>query len=59
MLPGTIRKLTARQRAVMERIDKRIPIKVIALELGMSETRINQQFVRSKTFTGRPVLPSW
>jgi DNA-binding CsgD family transcriptional regulator len=42
MLPGTIRPLTDRQRAVMERIDKRIPIKVIALELGVSETRINQ-----------------
>lgn len=42
MLPATIRPLTARQRAVMERIDRRIPIKVIALELGVSETRINQ-----------------
>lgn len=42
MPPGTIRPLTARQRAVMERIDRRIPIKVIALELGVSETRINQ-----------------
>jgi DNA-binding CsgD family transcriptional regulator len=42
MLPGTIRSLTDRQRAVMERIDKRIPIKVIALDLGVSETRINQ-----------------
>jgi hypothetical protein len=26
----------------MERIDRRVPIKVIALELGVSETRINQ-----------------
>ncbi len=34
--------LTARQRAVMERIDRRVPIKVIANELGVSETRINQ-----------------
>lgn len=42
MVPGTIRPLTDRQRAVMERIDRRIPIKVIALELGVSETRINQ-----------------
>ena len=36
------RPLTERQRAVMERIDRRIPIKVIARELGVSETRINQ-----------------
>lgn len=36
------RKLTDRQRAVMERIDRRVPIKVIAAELGVSETRINQ-----------------
>jgi DNA-binding CsgD family transcriptional regulator len=42
MLPATIRPLTARQRALMERIDRRIPIKVIALEMGVSETRINQ-----------------
>lgn len=36
------RKLTERQRAVMERVDRRVPIKVIALELMVSETRINQ-----------------
>ncbi len=36
------RPLTDRQRAVMERIDRRVPIKVIAQELGVSETRINQ-----------------
>ena len=36
------KKLTERQRAVMERIDRRVPIKVIAQELGVSETRINQ-----------------
>jgi len=36
------RGLTDRQRAVMERIDRRVPIKVIAQELGVSETRINQ-----------------
>lgn len=35
-------RLTDRQRAVMERIDRRVPIKVIALELGVSETRVNQ-----------------
>lgn len=36
------RPLTERQRAVMERIDRRVPIKVIANELSVSETRINQ-----------------
>lgn len=36
------RPLTERQQAVMERIDRRVPIKVIARELGVSETRINQ-----------------
>ncbi len=36
------RPLTDRQRAVMDRIDRRVPIKVIARELGVSETRINQ-----------------
>ena len=36
------RPLTERQRAVMERIDRRVPIKVIARELEVSETRINQ-----------------
>lgn len=34
--------LTERQLAVIERIDRRVPIKVIAQELGVSETRINQ-----------------
>ncbi len=42
MLSGAARRLTDRQQAVMERIDRRVPIKVIAQELGVSETRINQ-----------------
>ena len=42
MVSGAARRLTDRQRAVMERIDRRVPIKVIAQELGVSETRINQ-----------------
>ncbi|MBV7266063.1 LuxR C-terminal-related transcriptional regulator [Erythrobacter ani] len=42
MPPQAARPLTERQRAVMERIDRRMPIKVIAQELGVSETRINQ-----------------
>lgn len=36
------RPLTDRQIAVLERVDKRVPIKVIARDLGVSETRINQ-----------------
>ena len=42
MLPSTTPLLTDRQRAVIARIERRIPIKVIALELGVSESRINQ-----------------
>lgn len=42
MPAASSRALTERQRAVMERIDRRVPIKVIARELGVSETRINQ-----------------
>ncbi|MEL7444619.1 MAG: hypothetical protein AAGK02_02260 [Pseudomonadota bacterium] len=42
MSPVASRPLTERQQAVMERIDRRVPIKVIAQELGVSETRINQ-----------------
>jgi len=36
------RPLTQRQQAVMVRIDRRVPIKLIARELGVSETRVNQ-----------------
>jgi DNA-binding CsgD family transcriptional regulator len=39
---GAAPRLTERQRSVMERIDRRVPIKVIAAELGVSETRVNQ-----------------
>jgi hypothetical protein len=50
MVSGAERRLTERQRAVMERIDRRVPIKVIALELGVSETRINQHIRALKDF---------
>jgi DNA-binding CsgD family transcriptional regulator len=56
MLPGTIRPLTDRQRAVMERIDRRIPIKVIAGELGVSETRVNQHIRALKDIYGAASL---
>ncbi len=42
MAAASARKLTERQLFVLERIDRRIPIKVIANDLGVSETRINQ-----------------
>lgn len=50
MLSGAAKRLTDRQRAVMERIDRSVPIKVIALELGVSETRINQHIRALKAF---------
>lgn len=50
MLSGAAKRLTDRQHAVMERIDRRVPIKVIALELGVSETRINQHIRALKAF---------
>lgn len=50
MLSGAAKRLTDRQRAVMERIDRRVPIKDIALELGVSETRINQHIRALKAF---------
>lgn len=42
MASGAAKRLTDRQRAVIERIDRRVPINVIASELGVSETRVNQ-----------------
>jgi transposase-like protein len=50
IVSGAERRLTERQRAVMERIDRRVPIKVIAQELGVSETRINQHIRALKDF---------
>lgn len=50
MESGAARRLTDRQRAVMERIDRRVPIKVIAADLGVSETRINQHIRALKDF---------
>lgn len=56
MLAGAARRLTDRQRAVMERIDRRVPIKVIAQELGVSETRINQHIRALKDVYGAASL---
>ncbi|MGB7408273.1 MAG: LuxR C-terminal-related transcriptional regulator [Pontixanthobacter sp.] len=40
--PRSSAKLTERQTEVLERIDRRVPIKVIAGDMGVSEARINQ-----------------
>lgn len=56
MPPGEARELTERQAAVMERIDRRVPIKVIAQELGVSETRINQHIRALKDIYGAASL---
>lgn len=42
MVGQAAHSLSEKQREVIERIDRRMPIKVIASELGVSETRINQ-----------------
>lgn len=51
------RKLTERQRAVLEAIDRRQPIKVIAAELGVSESRVNQHIKSLKDAYGVGSLP--
>ena len=56
MAPAAPRQLTERQRAVMERIDRRVPIKVIAQDLGVSETRINQHIRALKDIFGASSL---
>jgi DNA-binding CsgD family transcriptional regulator len=45
-------ELTARQRAVLERIDRRLPLKAIAGELGISESRVNQHVRTLKELYG-------
>lgn len=49
-------QLTLRQRAVMELIDRRVPIKLIALELGVTESRINQHIRAIKDIYGAASL---
>ena len=39
---GSFPDLTDRQRAVLELIDRRLPLKTVAAELGISESRVNQ-----------------
>lgn len=48
MVQGGHTRLTEKQQAVMERIDRRESIKLIADELGVSESRINQHIRKIK-----------
>jgi DNA-binding CsgD family transcriptional regulator len=48
----TERKLTDRQRAVLAGIDRRLPLKAIAADLGISESRVNQHVRDLKTRYG-------
>lgn len=57
MEAGVSPKLTDRQRDVIERIDRRMSIKQIANDLGVSETRINQHIRALKTAFGVESLP--
>lgn len=54
---GSMRELTDRQRDVMQRIDRRMSIKVIAQDLGMSETRVNQHIRALKDIFQTENLP--
>lgn len=51
-MPEGSSELTARQRAVIERIERRVPIKTIAGELGISPTRVNQHVRALKDLYG-------
>lgn len=51
-MPESSGELTARQRAVIERIERRVPIKTIAAELGISPTRVNQHVRALKDMYG-------
>lgn len=55
-MAGDVPQLTERQRAVIERIDRRMPIKLIAQELGVSVTRINQHIRALKDIYGAESL---
>lgn len=42
-MPGPARRaLTDRERAVLDGVDRRLPLKAVAVELGISESRVNQ-----------------
>ena len=41
-MPADRRPLTKRERDVLDGIDRRLPLKLVAAELGVSESRVNQ-----------------
>lgn len=41
-MPAERRPLTKRERDVLDGIDRRLPLKAVAAELGVSESRVNQ-----------------
>lgn len=56
MQSPNFRSLTDRQKDVLIRIDRRMPIKVIAAELDVSESRINQHIRALKDIYGAQSL---
>ena len=57
MPPVIDRELTDRQRAVLGAIDRRLPLKMVAAELGISESRVNQHVRGLKERYGVHSLP--
>lgn len=57
MPPLVDRELTDRQRAVLGAIDRRLPLKAVAAELGISESRVNQHVKGLKERYGVHSLP--
>jgi len=57
MPPVIDRELTDRQRAVLGAIDRRLPLKAVAAELGISESRVNQHVRGLKERYGVHNLP--
>lgn len=51
------RELTDRERAVLSAIDRRLPLKAVAGELGISESRVNQHVRALKERFGVHSLP--
>ena len=41
-MPADRRPLTKRERDVLDGIDRRLPLKLVAAEIGVSESRVNQ-----------------
>ena len=53
-----LRQLSERERAVLSGIDRRLPLKTIAAELGVSESRVNQHVRALKERYGVTNLPA-